>query len=303
MPQRSDSASLYVGPISRVHVYLVLMRPHQWVKNVLVFAPLFFSPPTVNLRTLLVVFAGFACFCALSSGVYAINDLCDRNVDRLHPRKRNRPLAAGQISALEAVILSFGLICGALALAYVLSPIFALIAAIYVAMNIAYSCKLKNVSIVDILVVATGFVLRLDSGAILVNVEPSAYLMTCTGLMALFMALGKRRDDLVKQLSTDHRESLSGYTPQFLDISMAIVLGALLVCYLIYTMDPAVMHRFGTDKLYLTLPFVIAGIMRYLQITVVEEKSGSPTRIVTSDKFMITTVCGWIVVFAMLIYL
>jgi 4-hydroxybenzoate polyprenyltransferase len=297
------TAAVDVRASARLHAVVTLMRPHQWIKNMVLFAPLFFTPWAVNLHAVLVLCAGFACFSAVSSGIYAINDICDRETDRLHPKKRFRPIAAGTVSVREAIVLSAALVIGSLVCAYLLSPDFALIVACYAAMNLAYSLKLKNVSIVDILVIATGFVLRLDAGGILVGIRPSGYLMTCVGLLALFMAIGKRRDDLVKRLDTTHRESLSGYTPQFLDISMAVVLGALLVSYLIYTMDPIVAERMGTDKLYLTLPFVVAGILRYLQITLVEERSGSPTRIVSNDRFLITTVCGWALVFASLIYL
>jgi decaprenyl-phosphate phosphoribosyltransferase len=288
--------------IAKIEAFLRLLRPHQWVKNGFVVAPLFFTPPAVNLHSTALVLLGFLIFCAVSSGIYALNDLCDRHVDRLHPRKKNRPLASGLISPKEAAITSILLITSGVAAAVVLSPRVALVIAAYAVINIAYCWKLKTVSIVDILVIATGFVLRLDAGAILIGVEPSAYLVTCTGLIALFIALAKRRDDLVKRVDPEHRQSLTGYTPQFLDISMAIVLGALLVSYLIYTMDAAVMQRFGTDKLYLTLPFVLAGVLRYLQITLVEEQSGSPIRVLVSDRFMIVAALGWLAVFATLIY-
>jgi decaprenyl-phosphate phosphoribosyltransferase len=288
---------------TRLRAVVALLRPHQWLKNVVLFAPLMFSPWAVNLRSVAILVAGFACFCAVASGVYVINDLCDRASDRLHPRKRLRPLAAGIIGTPEALALSFVLIGGALPLSFLLSPPFAAVLGAYLAMNVAYSWKLKSVSILDILVIAVGFVLRLQAGGVLVGIAPSGYLMTCIGLLALFMAIGKRRDDLVKGVDMNHRQSLTGYTPQFLDISMAVVLGALLVSYLTYTMDPAVAQRMGTDKLYMTLPFVLAGILRYLQITLVEERSGSPTRIVASDPFLIGAVCGWGAVFASLLYL
>ncbi len=297
------TAAVELRASTRLHTVVALMRPHQWIKNVVLFAPLFFTPWAVNRHAVLVLCAGFACFAAVSSGIYAINDICDRETDRLHPEKRFRPIAAGTVSVEEAAVLSAALIAGSLVCSYMLATDFALIVGGYATMNLAYSLKLKSISIIDILVIAIGFVLRLDAGGILVGIRPSGYLMTCVGLLALFMAIGKRRDDLVKRLHTTHRESLSGYTPQFLDISMAVVLGALVVSYLIYTMDPTVAARMGTDKLYLTLPFVVAGILRYLQITLVEERSGSPARLVSNDKFLITTVCGWALTFASLIYL
>jgi decaprenyl-phosphate phosphoribosyltransferase len=297
----ATSSDVVIG--RRLRAVAALLRPHQWLKNIVLFAPLMFSPWALNPRSFAILVAGFLCFCAVASSVYIINDLCDRASDRLHPRKRLRPLAAGIVGTHEALGLSGVLIGAALPLSYALSPDFAAVLAVYLAMNIAYSWKLKTVSIVDILVIAVGFVLRLQAGGVLAGIRPSGYLMTCVGLLALFMAIGKRRDDLVKGVDMNHRQSLSGYTPQFLDISMAVVLGALLVSYLTYTMDPAVAQRMGTDKLYMTLPFVLAGILRYLQITLVEERSGSPTRIVASDPFLIVAVCGWAVVFASLLYL
>lgn len=287
----------------RLRALAVLLRPHQWLKNIVLFAPLMFTPWAINARSFTLLLAGFACFCAVASGVYVLNDLADRASDRLHPKKRFRPIAAGVIGAGEALALGGLLVAGGLLFSYALSRDFAAVVALYLAINIAYSWRLKTVSILDILIIALGFVLRLQAGGVLVGIRPSGYLLTCIGLLALFMAIGKRRDDLVKGVDTNHRRSLTGYTPQFLDISMAVLLGALLVSYLMYTMDPAVAQRMGTDKLYMTLPFVVAGILRYLQITLVEERSGSPTRIVGSDRFLIATVCGWAAVFASLLYL
>lgn len=281
---------------------VALMRPHQWVKNAFVAAPLFFTPSAVSVNTALTVLLGLLCFCAFSSAVYILNDFLDREADRLHPDKCRRPLAAGTISVPAALALMTGLIVGGFALAVSLSPRFAAIAAVYLIVNALYSLKLKDVSIIDVMLIALGFVLRVYAGSELIMVLPSVWIIVCTGLLALFLALAKRRDDLVKRLDSDHRTALKGYTKPFIDTAINAVLGGLLVSYLIYTTDPAVMDRLGTKQLYLTAPFVIAGILRYLQITLVEERSGSPTKLALTDRFLILTVLGWVAMFAALIY-
>lgn len=281
---------------------LQLMRPHQWVKNAFVAAPLFFTPEAVSLESVLTVLAGFACFCALSSGVYVLNDLLDREADRQHPVKRKRPLAAGTVDVPAAAIMIVALIGVGLGGAMVLSVAFAKIALAYFLLNVGYSTVLKHVSIIDVMLIALGFVLRVYAGSALVGLEPSVWIISCTMLLALFIALAKRRDDLVKGLGNEHRVSLAGYSKQFLDTTLAVVLAALLVSYLLYTTDPENRARFGTDHLYVTTPFVIAGVLRFLQITLVEERSGAPTKVVLSDGFLRYAALGWIAVFAVLIY-
>jgi decaprenyl-phosphate phosphoribosyltransferase len=294
-------------PALRLHRFaappaLALMRPPQWVKNAFVAAPLFFTPSVLSGATVLQVLLGVVSFCALSSAVYILNDYCDREADRLHPAKRRRPLAAGTVSPALALGLMVCLAIGGLALAWSLAPRFAGIALIYLFVNALYSLKLKDVAIVDVLLVALGFVLRVYGGAELIHVPASVWIIICTGLLALFLALAKRRDDLVKHLDSGHRSALKGYNKPFIDTSITAVLGGLLVSYLIYTTDPVVMERIGSPHLYLTTPFVIAGVLRYLQITLVEERSGSPTTIALTDRFLIVTVLGWIATFGVLIY-
>ncbi len=282
--------------------FLRLLRPHQWVKNAFVAAPLFFTPRAMSLDSALVVLAGFACFCVLSSGVYVLNDFLDREADRQHPVKRNRPLAAGTVPVPVALAIMIGLIAAGLVGALLLGRAFAEIALAYFLINLGYSTFLKRASIIDVMLVALGFVLRVYAGGALIGVEPSVWIISCTMLLALFIALAKRRDDLVKGLDDNHRGSLKGYSKRFLDTSLAVVLAALLVSYLLYTTQPENRAHFGTDHLYLTAPFVIAGVLRYLQITLVEERSGAPTRVVLTDPFLRYTVLGWLATFAVLIY-
>jgi decaprenyl-phosphate phosphoribosyltransferase len=281
-----------------------LMRPRQWVKNAFVAAPLFFTPEALTGAGITATVTAVLVFCLLSSAVYVVNDYCDREADRLHPEKRRRPIASGEVSAGMAVVLAVVLLACASAMTLTRLPHdFAPLAATYFVLNVLYSLKLKHVAILDVLIVATGFVLRVAAGAAAISVHPSVWIMICTGLLALFLAVAKRRDDLVKTMSDAHRPSLAGYNLRFVDASLAMILGALLVSYLIYTTDTAVITRYGTDKLYVTAPFVAAGVLRYLQITLVEERSGSPTEIALTDKFLILSVLGWAAVFAAIMYL
>lgn len=281
---------------------LRLLRPRQWVKNTFIAAPLFFSPWALTWANVLAVAAGVLCFCALSSAVYILNDYRDREADRLHETKRHRPLAAGTVSAFAAVALMTILAAAGFIGAMQLGRDFALISAIYFVINLGYSFGLKRISILDVMIVALGFVLRVYAGGAIIGVRPTVWIVVCTGLLALFIALAKRRDDVVKGLGGDHRASLAGYSLRFLDTSIAIALAVLVVAYVMYTTDATNMQRFGSDQLFVTTPFVIAGVLRYLQITIVEERSGSPTDIVVADRFLIVTVLGWLATFAWLIY-
>jgi 4-hydroxybenzoate polyprenyltransferase len=280
-----------------------LVRPRQWVKNAFVAAPLFFTPTAWTTRHIVAAVLAVVVFCLLSSAVYVINDYADREADRLHPEKKTRPIASGEISPSLALAIAGVLLAVAAAIAVPFLPRSAVtIAAVYFAINLLYSFWLKHVSLLDVLIVAIGFVLRVDAGAAAIDIDATVWIVVCTGLLALFLALAKRRDDLAKQLDQEHRPSLAGYNRRFIDQALSMVLGALLVSYLIYTTDQSVIARYGTDKLYLTAPFVIAGVLRYLQITLVEERSGSPTDIALTDRFLIVTVLGWIAVFGVLIY-
>ncbi len=295
-----------LGPkasLGTVAPLVALLRPHQWIKNAFVAAPLFFSPSAVSLHAAGVVAAGVVSFCFLSSAIYVFNDYMDREADRHHPKKRNRPLAAGTVSTSQAAgLLVVNLLAG-LTIAAVLGSIFLLFAASYVTINLAYSLDLKRMPIIDVLIIAAVFVLRIYAGAVLIAVVPSPWMIICAGLLALFLALAKRRDDLEIGLDDSHRASLGGYTKEYLDTATTIVLGALLISYLMYTTGDYARQKFGTDWLFLTAPFVIAGVLRYLQITLVEKRSGSPTRLVMRDLFLKVTILGWLVTFGLLMYI
>lgn len=281
---------------------LNLMRPHQWVKNAFVASPLFFSPSAVSLHAAGLIAAAVASFCLLSSAIYIYNDYKDREADRQHPKKRHRPLAAGTVSLTQAVGLCAVLLLAGIGTAAFLSPIFLAFAAGYVTTNMAYSLGLKRVPVLDVLIIAGVFVLRVYAGAVLIDVVPSPWMIVCVGLLALFLALAKRRDDLEIGLDGGHRASLEGYTKEYLDTAITVILGALLVAYLMYTTGDYAREKFGTDWLFLTSPFVIAGVLRYLQIILVERRSGDPTQLVLRDRFLKVTILGWLVAFGILIY-
>lgn len=279
------------------------MRPRQWVKNAFVAAPLFFTPSAWTARQVAAVATTVILFCLLASAIYVVNDYADRDADRLHPEKRKRPIAAGEVDPMAALALAAALVAVAIVFAAALVPWPATrVALLYLALNLLYSFWLKHVSLLDVLIVSIGFVLRVEAGALAIGVDATVWIVVCTGLLALFIALAKRRDDITRVMSEGHRPSLVGYNLRFIDAALAMVLGALLVSYLIYTTDQSVIHRYGTDKLYLTAPFVVAGVLRYLQITLVEERSGSPTDIALTDRFLIATVLGWAGVFGLIIY-
>ena len=280
-----------------------LARPRQWVKNGFVLAPLFFTPEAVSGPNVGRIAAAFAAFCLIASAIYVVNDWCDAEADRAHPAKCTRPIAAGEIAPAAALAFALALLGAGFALSLALLPRLAsAIAGGYVVLTLLYSWRLKHVAVLDVLIVATGFVLRIEFGGAAVAIKLTVWIVVCTFLLALFLALAKRRDDLVKSIGDAHRPALAGYNLPFIDTALAVVLAALLVSYLIYTTQPDLMTKFHTDKLYLTAPFVAAGVLRYLQIALVEKRSGSPTDLAVTDPFLILAVLGWITVFAALLY-
>ncbi|MEX2598517.1 MAG: UbiA prenyltransferase family protein [Dehalococcoidia bacterium] len=299
LPYTKAVASQLVPPFRGI---IALVRPRQWVKNGFVAAPLFLTPTAVSLQTVLTIGLAILAFSAVASAVYVLNDYADRNADKQHHIKRYRPLASG-IVPIPAAFATMGfLMLAGFSLAIWLYPPFALILATYAALNVGYSLGLKNIAVVDVFIIAIGFVLRVQAGILLIGVSATVWITIMTWLLALFIALAKRRDDVIRSMTTAHRTSLSGYNRPFLDSTVTMLLGALLVAYLIYTTDQTVMDRMGTDNLVYSAPFVVAGIMRYLQLLFVEERSGNPTEIVLTDRFLILTIVGWALCMALLIY-
>ncbi len=289
--------------MSRLPEPVRLLRPHHWIKSGFVAAPLFFTPSALSWMNVGLVALGMLAWSFAASFIYILNDWRDREADRRHPLKKKRPLAAGTVSEKLAFRIMTGLWLVSAGLALILSPTFAALLAVYVVLNLAYSLWLKQMAVVDVMCIAFGFVLRVEAGAVLIHMTTSPWIVILTGLLALFLGFAKRRDDLIKELGTEHRKALNGYSRNFIDTAMAITLGAALVSYLIYTTDGDVRARLHTDHLYYTVPFVIFAMLRYLQIAMVEERSGSPTLIFLTDKPILLAGLGWGLTFAGLIYL
>ena len=281
-----------------------LMRPSQYVKNLFIFLPLFFALKITNVPLLIDTIIAFISFSLITSAIYVLNDYCDIEEDRKHPKKKNRPLASGKISQFEAIVIMAILSFVGFILMIIYFPESVVILVLYVILNIVYSFHLKHIAILDVAIVAIGFVLRLFVGSSVTDIKLSMWIVMMTFLLALFMALAKRRDDVLIFLKTGKkmRKVIDGYTLQFLDILMAIMASIVIVAYIIYTTSSEVVERFHSQYLYLTAFFVILGIMRYLQVTFVYLDSGSPTKIVLKDRFMQLTIVAWIVSFFWILY-
>jgi len=279
------------------------LRPHQWAKNLFVFAGVVFSH---NLFTSLAftATAAFVIFCGLSGAMYLLNDLADYEKDRLHPRKRHRPVASGQLSRRGALVVAIGLLVAALGSAFLLSWKFGWVAVAYAGLLSLYSGWLKHLLIVDVLTVAIGFVLRAVAGAVVVDVEISPWLLICTVLLALFLTLGKRRHELLS-LSGDaenHRSTLSEYSPAFLDQMVGVVTASTVTAYALYTMAPETSGKFHTRWLPITLPFVLYGVFRYLYLLYHRQLGGSPSELFLTDRPLLLNTLLWVVALVLLIY-
>jgi 4-hydroxybenzoate polyprenyltransferase len=292
--------------IALMKYYFNLLRPGDWAKNLFLFIPSFFAGRFFGSFRMEPMIAGFFAFCFIASSTYIFNDYCDLAEDRNHPVKSKRPLVSGRVKKRTSLFIGFCLLIPGAALAYIADPgfRFLLILGIYFFMNLAYSFGLKNIAILDILILAAGFVLRVKGGAILDRVHISEWLVIMTFLLSLFLAIAKRRDDLLLKgtTGTDMRKSMSGYNQGFLDTMLGLFSAIIIVAYINYTVSPATVARLGTHRLYYTSLFVIAGIMRYLQITFVLKKSGSPTRILYKDFFIQVTIALWVLSFFVILY-
>ena len=291
--------------MSKIIALVNLIRPGQWIKNLFLFVPIFFAGELTTIPKFLSVCIAFVAFCFVSSAVYVFNDLQDIEADKLHPTKNKRPLAAGQVTKGEGWI-TFALMGGiAFLLVYqTYNYSFTLIISSYLAINLAYSFGLKRVSIIEILIVSSGFVLRTIAGGMVANVEVSQWMVMMIFLLALFIALAKRRDDILvfKKSGNLVRKSIKHYSLEYINALLIMISGIIIVSYLMYVISPDVMLRFHSPYLYITSVFVVAGVMRYLQITLVENKSGSPTKILYSDNFIRIVVICWVVSFYFIIY-
>jgi len=280
------------------------LRPHQWSKNLIIFAPLLFSQKLFIRALFCKVLIGFLLYCLVCGGVYLVNDLFDLEADRRHPLKRERPLAKGQILPWQATVMAIILNLFGIGLAYILEPSFSCILLFYLGLNLAYSLYLKHLVLLDVLVVSIGFVLRAWAGALIIKVEISPWLVACTLWLALILALGKRRHELLvlEDQAPLHRPSLNRYTPTLLNQLITMASAATLVTYGLYTLDPRVQIKLQTSQLYLTLPLVIFGIFRYLYIIEVKREGGSPSQLLLNDPPLLINALLWLLLIVALLY-
>lgn len=280
------------------------MRPKQWTKNLVIFAGLVFSASLFHVPSLLTALAAFAVFCLLSSAVYLINDICDLERDQIHPVKCKRPIAARLLSPRAAMAAAAVITLAAMAAAWLLGPPFAMVCLIYILLFLSYSLVLKNIVILDVLLIAVGFVLRAIAGAVVIEVRISAWLLVCTILLALFLGLCKRRDELVKLAgtATKHRRILNEYSPYLLDQMIAVVTASTLMAYALYTMAEETINKFNTSQLHLTIPFVIYGIFRYLYLIHQKDHGGNPSLTLLTDRPLLINTLLWTITVILIIY-
>ena len=283
--------------------WLVLLRPKQWVKNVFVLAPLLFGSRITEGWAVTAAFTAAALFSLLASGIYAMNDAYDAASDRLHPRKRLRPIAAGRISVRGGALGGLALATGALGGAWLLDARFGMIALAYLLLNAVYTLKLKTVVILDVFTVASFFLMRLLAGSFVVDVAPSIWLLLCGGLLALYLGFAKRRNELVTlgEGSQQHREVLSKYGPQFLDQMSAVLLSVTIVSYIMYTLTSETATRVGSDTLSYSVVFVLYGVFRYLYLAHRHGEGGDASETLLTDGPLAASVmlwfgyCGWVI--------
>lgn len=292
-----------------------LVRPKQWLKNVFVLIPVFFGGRLSDVHDLLATAFAFVAFSFAASSIYCFNDIIDADADRRHPVKCSRPVARGAVTMRQAYMLMAQMILLALCVVLcgrylsVFTPSQALcvggVIAGYWLLNLAYCAWLKKYAIVDVSVIAFGFVLRVLAGGFATDIIPSRWLVLMTFLLTLFLSLAKRRDDVLRMNATGEapRTNTIRYNLTFINQAITITASITTVCYIMYTVSPEVIARFQTEYLYLTTCFVILGLLRYIQITVVDEQSGDPTKIMLRDRFMQAVVVLWAISFAIIIYL
>lgn len=281
------------------------LRPQQWVKNGFVFAALIFSRSLTDWQRIPRVALAALLFCLISSATYLFNDILDAADDRNHPSKRMRPVASGRLSVRAAAFTGTLLAAMALTGAWILDRQFFLVVACYAGINVLYSSFLKRVALLDVFVVAAGFVLRVISGGVVIHVEVSPWLIVCTTLLALFLALSKRRHELVLlgNHASGHRTILANYSPYFLDQLIGIVTASTVMSYALYTLSHDVQVKFPGKRLELTIPFVLFGIFRYLYLVHHNEEGGNPTRLLFTDPVLLSVVLIWAASVIFIIYL
>lgn len=286
--------------------FVKLLRVHQWIKSGFLFLPIFFDQKLFVFDVFVNTVIGAFAFAFTSSAVYILNDYFDREKDRQHPTKKFRPIASGAIAPKTAFfIAALCLLFGFGAVFYLQSISLGVVLAIYLALNILYNLGLKQVSLLDIFILAFGYVLRVYAGGFAANIAPSEWLILMSLLLAMFLALAKRRDDvlLFEESGQKARKAIDGYNQSFFNTALSMLGGIIVVAYCIYVLSDETKERFGSEYLYLTVIFILAGVLRYVQITLVEHDSGSPEKLLYTDKFLQITIALWLGSLWALIYL
>jgi 4-hydroxybenzoate polyprenyltransferase len=284
-----------LGTRSTAASLLVSLRPDQWHKNLIVFAALIFAVKLLDPAALARATAAFLIFCAVSGAVYVINDVADRDQDRLHPVKRLRPIASGELAPGAAMTFAVALAAAALTVAFWLRPAFGVAAAAYLALFVVYTSSLKHIVVLDVMAIAIGFVLRAVAGGLVIDVHISNWLLVCTMLGALFLGLAKRRHEmtLLADGAGGHRKILEEYDTYLLDQMIGVVAAATMVAYIIYCASPETHAYFGTEWMVLTTPFPIYGLFRYLYLVHRKAGGGNPSDLLLSDRPLLACVLLW----------
>jgi len=292
------------GPTAPVKDFFLSLRPYQWTKNLVIFAALVFAKELGNLHQLTISVCAFLDFCLLSGAVYMLNDVVDYEKDRFHPIKKDRPIASGRLNRSFAGSAGVLLYILALVLAYFLNADFFKIALAYSFVTIGYTYYFKNVAILDVMAISIGFVLRAIAGGVVLGVESSFWLLLCTFLLALFLALSKRRHEMVflSEDATRHRTNLAEYSPYLLDQMIGVVTASCFVAYTLYTVSDETVAKFHTDKLSFTVPFVIFGIFRYLYLIHQKKEGGNPSAHLYSDRPLLISIILWVLACIGIIY-
>ena len=285
--------------------FFSIIRPQQYIKNLFIFLPIFFVGEITDIQLFSKAFLAFIAFSLSASGIYILNDYKDIKEDRRHPKKKKRPLASGLISTNESMTFMILLFIFGFSLMAYISLKALVILSIYVILNISYSFKLKQIALLDITIIAIGFVLRLFVGSFVTQTSLTMWIVIMTFLLALFLALAKRRDDilLLNKTGKKMRQSIKGYSLQLIDGTMMVMASVVIVVYILYSTSQEIIDKFQSEYIYLTALFVIFGVMRYLQITFVEKHSGSPTEVLLKDKLTAINILLWIVSFIWFIYM
>jgi len=291
--------------MKKIRLLLLSLRPRHWVKNLFIFAAPFFSLKLFDPHNFSLVSIGLAYWCLITSSMYLFNDIVDRKEDLLHPEKKKRPVASGELGLGSAYIIFLGLSIISILFSIQLNFYFSLFIIAYFLINIVYSLYLKHVIILDVMCIASGFVLRVASGAALISVGLSEWIIMCTLLLSLFLGFGKRQEEItsLQENAGSHRKVLKEYETGFLQHIPYVLVSSTIVCYMLYTVSPEAMHKFGSKNLIYTTPFVIYGLFRYVFIAYEKKKGADPTQVLFQDLPTVLNIILWLVTVGLIIYI